>query len=69
MYELRPDIDWDKGSAFSWLLDAMDFVGPEIFPFYIGDDITDEDAFEALVGQGIGIVVGENSGPRKLNSG
>ncbi|MBW2351421.1 MAG: trehalose-phosphatase [Deltaproteobacteria bacterium] len=61
VYELRPDVDWDKGRAISWLLDAMDFVGPGIFPLYIGDDITDEDAFEALVGQGIGIVVGKNS--------
>jgi alpha,alpha-trehalase len=61
VYELRPDIDWDKGKAISWLLDTLNFVGPGIFPFYIGDDITDEDAFEALAGQGIGIVVGENS--------
>ena len=61
VYELRPDIDWDKGKAISWILDTLNFAGPGIFPFYIGDDITDEDAFEALAGQGIGIVVGENS--------
>lgn len=61
VYELRPDIDWDKGKAISWLLDTLNLVGPEVFLFYIGDDITDEDAFEALAGQGIGIVVGEDS--------
>ncbi len=61
VYELRPDIDWDKGEALFWLLDTLDLVGPGIFPFYIGDDITDEDAFEALAGRGIAIVVGEGS--------
>ncbi|WP_202800216.1 trehalose-phosphatase [Pontibacter sp. BAB1700] len=29
-------------------------------PLYIGDDITDEDAFAELQGQGIGILVGEH---------
>ncbi|MBI4765855.1 MAG: hypothetical protein HY787_14865 [Deltaproteobacteria bacterium] len=28
--------------------------------FYIGDDLTDEDAFRALTGRGIGIVVREH---------
>lgn len=61
VYELRPDIDWDKGEAILWLLDTLDLVGQGIFPFYMGDDITDEDAFEVLAGCGIGVVVGEGS--------
>ena len=30
---------------------------PEIVPFYIGDDITDEDAFRALAGRGVCVAV------------
>jgi len=54
--ELRPDIEWDKGRAMHWLLETLPgFEGAT--PIYIGDDLTDEDAFEALPAHGIGIVV------------
>lgn len=58
VYELQPAIDWHKGRALLWLLDALDLDQPGVLPFYIGDDITDEDAFNALKERGIGIVVG-----------
>ena len=61
VYELRPDIDWDKGKAINWLMDALDLEVPGVIPFYIGDDLTDEDAFRALELKGAGIVVGEGS--------
>ena len=32
-------------------------------PVYLGDDITDEDAFRALTGRGIGIFVGSADDP------
>lgn len=32
-------------------------------PLYLGDDITDEDAFRALRGRGIGILVGSPDDP------
>jgi len=55
--ELRPDVDWDKGRAVQWLLDALE-VG-DAAPIYIGDDITDEDAFEAVnAAGGTSVVVG-----------
>jgi alpha,alpha-trehalase len=54
---LQPDIDWDKGHAVLWLLARLDLDRPEILPVYIGDDVTDEDALEALRTRGIGIVV------------
>jgi len=52
--ELRPDLDWDKGRAVLALLEGLDAPGT---PVYVGDDLTDEDAFRALAGRGVGIVV------------
>ncbi len=59
VFELQPDIDWDKGKAILSLLHLLRLDGEEVLPFYIGDDVTDEDAFRALRGRGIGIVVQE----------
>jgi trehalose-phosphatase len=64
IYELRPDIDWDKGRAVRWLLDKLDLASPDVLPIYIGDDETDEDAFRALADRdGVGILVAEESQP------
>jgi trehalose 6-phosphate phosphatase len=57
LFELRPDLDWDKGKALLWLLEALGLDHPGTLPLYIGDDLTDEDAFRALQGRGIGILV------------
>ncbi|MBX9638280.1 MAG: trehalose-phosphatase, partial [Mycobacteriaceae bacterium] len=65
LVELRPDIDWDKGTTLAWIRDRID---PEsrLLPIYIGDDLTDEDAFEAVEFDGIGIVVRhDEDGDRK----
>jgi len=53
--ELRPDVEWDKGHAVRWLLER---VAPAGVGLYLGDDLTDETAFAALRGHGIGIAVG-----------
>jgi alpha,alpha-trehalase len=63
IFELRPNIDWDKGKAVLWLLDALGLDGAETVPFYLGDDETDRDAFRALQGKGISILVSEHEGP------
>ncbi len=56
--ELRPEIDWDKGRTLHWLLDRMTGVKT---PLFLGDDITDEDAFDAVAElSGAGIVVRHN---------
>ncbi len=56
--ELRPDIDWDKGKTLRWVLDQIsDDQSATLLPIYLGDDITDEDAFDAVLDDGIGIVV------------
>jgi trehalose 6-phosphate phosphatase len=60
VYELQPDIDWDKGKALLWLGEAMAPEPREIFPIYIGDDLSDENAFRAVERCGVGIVVNEN---------
>ncbi|KPK83068.1 MAG: hypothetical protein AMS25_01310 [Gemmatimonas sp. SM23_52] len=61
VYELRPDIDWDKGRAVLWLLEALGLDGVDVLPFYLGDDVTDEDAFRVLGERGIGVLVGTPS--------
>ena len=57
--ELRPNIDWDKGKTLRWVLDYIrdnERPGP-LLPIYLGDDITDEDAFDAVHDDGIAILV------------
>jgi trehalose 6-phosphate phosphatase len=45
--EVRPAVDWDKGRAVRFLLDALrPAAGVPVL--YLGDDRTDEDAFRAL---------------------
>ncbi|RDH78182.1 trehalose-phosphatase [Mycolicibacterium moriokaense] len=56
VYELRPDVDWDKGKTVEWILDRIDGASL-VLPIYIGDDITDEDAFDAIRHKGIGVAV------------
>ena len=63
VYEIQPKIDWDKGKAVLYLLEALDLDGDDVVPMYLGDDITDEDAFDALEGRGIGIFVGRADDP------
>lgn len=59
IFELQPNIPWDKGKAVLWLLDHLQLNRPDCVPFYIGDDTTDEDAFKVLIDKGIGIRVQE----------
>jgi len=59
VYELQPDIAWSKGRALVWLLESLGLDRKELFPIYIGDDRTDEDAFGAIRQRGAGILVSE----------
>jgi trehalose 6-phosphate phosphatase len=63
VYELLPEIDWNKGKAVLWLLEHLGLERPDARPIYIGDDRTDEDAFRALEQRGIGILVSEEPKP------
>lgn len=60
--EIKPSLDWHKGKAVEWIMNKLGFSFPgEYLPMYIGDDITDEDAFRTLADDGIGILVGSHS--------
>ncbi|MCA2322576.1 trehalose-phosphatase [Mycobacterium intracellulare] len=56
--ELRPDLDWDKGKTLRWVIDHLHQAGSgSLTPVYLGDDITDEDAFDAVHDDGVPILV------------
>jgi alpha,alpha-trehalase len=55
--EVLPRVDWNKGRAVLWLLEELELDAARVCPMYVGDDATDENAFVALRGRGIGIVV------------
>ncbi len=59
--EVMPPVDWDKGKIVLWLLARQVFASKDIpvLPIYIGDDVTDEDAFKALNKRGLTILVGK----------
>jgi alpha,alpha-trehalase len=63
VYELLPDVDWDKGKAVLWLLETLGLDRKKVRPIYVGDDYTDEDAFRALQRRGAGILVSEKPRP------
>jgi len=61
VWELQPDVDWDKGRAVLWLIETLKLE--DALPVYIGDDVTDEDAFRALEHRGVGIAVQDAAQP------
>ncbi|MBV8539048.1 MAG: trehalose-phosphatase [Pseudonocardiales bacterium] len=67
VYELQPKIDWNKGKAVLRLLETLGLDTDDVVPLYLGDDITDEDAFRALTGRGVGIIVGHPDDPEVAN--
>ncbi|MFA6320940.1 MAG: trehalose-phosphatase [Candidatus Omnitrophota bacterium] len=60
--EIRPPMAWDKGKVVLWLLARLSASirnkNIKTLPVYIGDDTTDEDAFESLGNKGITVFVG-----------
>ncbi|MFA5117688.1 MAG: trehalose-phosphatase [Candidatus Omnitrophota bacterium] len=60
--EVLPPLEWDKGKAVLWLLGKArrQLLKKQngIVPVYIGDDLTDEDAFKALGSRGVTVFAG-----------
>jgi trehalose-phosphatase len=58
MIELLPNIDWTKGDAVRCILNHVEAQRKQrMWPVYVGDDATDEDAFEAIGDGGLTIAV------------
>jgi len=57
--ELKPNVEWDKGRAVGFISKHLTQDEAEGAAIYIGDDITDEDAFH-VIENGAGILVGSH---------
>jgi trehalose-phosphatase len=59
IYDIRPKVNWDKGQAALWILGSL--YGAQwpqrCLTICIGDDVTDEDAFQALKGKAFTVLV------------
>lgn len=55
--EIRPHVTWNKGMAIRWIKETA--KKNDALAIYVGDDLTDEDAFSA-VADGISIRVGRS---------
>jgi len=59
--ELRPAVDWGKGESVDLLRERFTPDDEAWLPVYVGDDTTDEAAFEALDGEGVAVAVGSDT--------
>ncbi|ONK55695.1 uncharacterized protein A4U43_C10F60 [Asparagus officinalis] len=67
--EIRPVIDWNKGKAVEFLLESLGLNNrDDVLPIYVGDDITDEDAFKVLREGNCGYGILVSSVPKESNA-
>jgi len=57
VYEILPDIEWDKGKAIRWIMQALKLSWDQVSAIYIGDDTTDEYAFRTIKTRGTPVLV------------
>ena len=75
VFEVRPNVEWNKGKALLFLLGQLGMAPeqgdcarggqPGVCSIYLGDDVSDEDAFRTLAERslGLGILVASRSKP------
>jgi len=59
--ELLPNIDWNKGHAVRWIVERVEQREGKAFVVYIGDDVTDQDAFAAVEADGLPIAASDRA--------
>ena len=64
--EILPNIAWTKGDAVRWIQADVERRHGPAWPVYLGDDVTDEDAFTAVGAGGLTIVVGDRESAADL---
>ncbi|HYT65876.1 MAG TPA: trehalose-phosphatase [Vicinamibacterales bacterium] len=59
--ELLPGAAWHKGSALQWIRERIERLHGPTFTVYVGDDVTDEDAFRAVGPEGVTVSASERA--------
>ncbi len=67
VFEFVPALDWHKGKALEYILETTGLGHGSAYPIFIGDDVTDEDAFGTIDSWGCGIAVSAD-GPRQTHA-
>ncbi len=57
VFEILPAVNWDKGKAVRWIMDVLGLSWETVSVIYIGDDVTDENAFRMIRTRGTGVSV------------
>ncbi|HOR42645.1 MAG TPA: trehalose-phosphatase [Atribacterota bacterium] len=60
VFEILPNIDWDKGKAVKWIMNALNIPWQPTTVFYLGDDTTDEYAFRTVITRGTALIVSDD---------
>lgn len=59
--ELLPAVAWNKGRALEWIRERAEQTSGPAFSVYVGDDVTDEDAFRAVGPSGVTIAASDRA--------